>query len=230
MRITLISATLMVTIIVAGLTTGIKATPSEAKRSQRVAYTHQAKRDTEHRTRTTQATHRQFWTRALAKVKQQKLAVHLGDHSWAFAGKLSKLGLKKRLRAYKMIANHDRYVIKGSRNKGLPLVMQHHRNELKHALAHIKKIEAKLTPVFSYPWWWYPLGWCESNQNIHYFDGLYEGWINFLNSTWLTYGGGQYAAHAYDATMYEQYIVTMRMHADVPWSQSNPACSAQIGM
>lgn len=112
------------------------------------------------------------------------------------------------------------------------LIAEHRALERK-ARANLAAINAKLHPPFRYPWWWVPLGVCETGSNPPdpaFNGGGYEGWINFLNSTWLTYGGGQFAAHAYDATEYEQYVVTMRMHADVPWSQSNPACSAMIGM
>ena len=125
------------------------------------------------------------------------------------------------------------------KTKGVGALVVSHRRLLVKARANLKAIEVRLHPPFRYPWWWVPLGVCETGVSPpdpaygkagHPGGDGYEGWINFLNSTWLTYGGGRYAAHAYDATEYQQYLVTLRMHADVPWSQSNPACSARLGL
>jgi len=147
------------------------------------------------------------------------------------------------IRRYRIIAAHDQW---WSQKRNLAMVRQSasltyvnqmyvfHRRELNHARAHIKRILAKQRAAqaarHTLPAWYIALGNCESGNDWHYNDGQFEGEINFLNSTWLTYGGGRYAPHAYEATRWEQYLVTLAMHRDVPWSQSNPACSARLGL
>ena len=58
-------------------------------------------------------------------------------------------------------------------------------------------------------------------------DGLYDGWINFLHSTWVTTAASGMRRHADDASEYEQYLVTLRMHADVTWAQSRTRRAAR---
>lgn len=56
------------------------------------------------------------------------------------------------------------------------------------------------------------------------YNGDYEGAYNWENSTWISMGGGQYAAHAYDATP-EQQTLVFRAHANSKdWPQTVPAC------
>jgi hypothetical protein len=68
---------------------------------------------------------------------------------------------------------------------------------------------------------WDGVAQCESNQrwDINTGNG-YEGGLQFLNSTWLNNGGGQYASHAYDATREQQIAVAevVITKAD-PWGQ-----------
>jgi len=173
----------------------------------------------------------------------QQLAIHLADHTWATAGPVHKLPARQRLRVYRMMAGHGLYVWQHSPHKA-PYARKHLR-QYRHAMAHVRKINRLLRPVygvpprgFHYPWWWVPLGRCETGSNppnaaYNGPDG-YDGWINFLPSTWDYYkvrvaGASQYK-YAYKAPEYVQYLVTLAMHRDVPWSQSNPACSAQIGL
>jgi hypothetical protein len=120
---------------------------------------------------------------------------------------------------------------------------QHRRLEAK-ARRNLRAIMLRLHPPFRYPWWWVPLGVCETGVNPpdpaygapgHPGGDGYHGFINFAPSTWDTYK--QYVpsarryAYAYQAPEYVQFLVTMAMHnSGVPWSQSNPACSARIGL
>lgn len=174
------------------------------------------------------------------------VAASAAAHALPIHKRWSKMTLKGQERYVKRNIAHAKGVLRWVHaHRGLyaPLprvqLVRVHKRLLRKARRNLREIEAKLHPPFHYPWWWVPLGICETGVNPpdpaygapgHPGGDGYEGWINFLNSTWLYYGGGQFGAHAYDASEYEQYIVTMRMHADVPWSQSNPACSARIGM
>jgi hypothetical protein len=59
--------------------------------------------------------------------------------------------------------------------------------------------------------------------------GQYEGGPNFLNSTWLRYGGGAYAQHAYDASAGEQIVVAERVlvaEGVGAW----PVCGPRVGL
>jgi Transglycosylase-like domain len=67
---------------------------------------------------------------------------------------------------------------------------------------------------------WYAIAQCESGGNWADTDGLFEGGLQFLNSTWLAFGGGAYAPHAYQATPAEQIAVaerTLAGSASDPW-------------
>ena len=171
----------------------------------------------------------------LERYAHRPLILHMRDHRWFFSKGMT---IKQRLRAYQTIAAHDRWMKKNRRLFTYETFL-HHKRELRHALAHIDKINAKLHPVFTYPWWWVPLGECETGSSppdpaYNGADG-YDGWINFAPSTWDTYK--QYVpsarrySYAWQAPEYVQYLVTMAMHnSGIPWSQSNPACSARIGL
>jgi hypothetical protein len=58
---------------------------------------------------------------------------------------------------------------------------------------------------------------------------MFEGGVQFLNSTWLAYGGGEYAQHAYDATKAQQIRVAERLLAAAGWGQW-PVCSRRVGL
>jgi hypothetical protein len=147
-------------------------------------------------------------------------------------------------------AHHARWAIRWAKSHSSQYrdygraVVSEHRRLLRKALRNYAAITAKLHPPFRYPWWWVPLGICETGVNPpdpaygapgHPGGDGYHGFINFAPSTWDTYkryvpGASQYA-YAYDAPEYVQYLVTMAMHnAGNPWSQSNPYCSAHIGL
>lgn len=51
---------------------------------------------------------------------------------------------------------------------------------------------------------WDAIAACESSGNWSISTGMYEGGLQFLNSTWLAYGGGKYAPRAYLATKEQQ--------------------------
>lgn len=57
----------------------------------------------------------------------------------------------------------------------------------------------------------------------------YEGGLQFDNPTWLGYGGGEFADHAYDATIAEQIEVGLRLWYDRGW-QPWPTCAATAGL
>ena len=77
---------------------------------------------------------------------------------------------------------------------------------------------------------WDRLAQCESggNWSINTGNGYYGG-IQFDYSTWLSYGGGQYAEYAHQATREQQIVVAERLRAErgyYPW----PACARKLGL
>jgi hypothetical protein len=57
----------------------------------------------------------------------------------------------------------------------------------------------------------------------------YEGGPNFVHSTWLRYGGGKFAAHAYDASPLQQLVIakrTLRAEGVHAW----PVCGPRAGL
>lgn len=84
---------------------------------------------------------------------------------------------------------------------------------------------------------WYRLVQCEASGHWdygkpgHYIDRGYnfEGGPNFTHSTWLAYGGRQFAEHAYDATPSQQIVVAERvLRGQGPGAW--PHCSYVAGM
>ena len=76
---------------------------------------------------------------------------------------------------------------------------------------------------------WDRLAQCESGGNWADTEGMFEGGVQFLNSTWLAEGGGKYAQHAYQATREQQIEIAERTLASGGWGQW-PACSAKLGL
>jgi hypothetical protein len=77
---------------------------------------------------------------------------------------------------------------------------------------------------------WDRLAQCESggNWSINTGNGYYGG-LQFDRSTWLGYGGGEYAEYAHQATREQQIAVAERLRAArgyQPW----PACRAKLGL
>lgn len=77
---------------------------------------------------------------------------------------------------------------------------------------------------------WDSLAQCESGGNwaINTGNGYYGG-LQFSYSTWLGYGGGEFAEYAHLATREQQITVAERLHAArgfQPW----PACRVKLGL
>lgn len=70
---------------------------------------------------------------------------------------------------------------------------------------------------------------CESSGNWSISTGMFEGGVQFLNSTWLAYGGGEFAPHAYQATREEQIYVANKLQNVTGWRSSWPGCSKKFG-
>lgn len=78
---------------------------------------------------------------------------------------------------------------------------------------------------------WDRLAQCESRGQWHIHTGNgYEGGLQFLNSTWLSMGGGQYAKHAYQATREQQITIAEKTLAASSWAQQWPDCSKKLGL
>ncbi|MEN3273624.1 MAG: resuscitation-promoting factor RpfA [Actinomycetota bacterium] len=75
---------------------------------------------------------------------------------------------------------------------------------------------------------WDRIAQCESSGNWGARGNGYEGGLQFLNSTWLNYGGGQFAQHAYDSPRAGQIAVARNVWRDQGWS-AWPSCSRQLG-
>jgi resuscitation-promoting factor RpfA len=77
---------------------------------------------------------------------------------------------------------------------------------------------------------WDRLAWCESGGNWSYNGGSgYDGGLQFLPAVWTAYGGGEFAAYAWQASPADQVVVAERILADVGWS-AWPACSRKLGL
>jgi len=70
---------------------------------------------------------------------------------------------------------------------------------------------------------------CESSGNWGARGNGYEGGLQFLNSTWHGYGGGEFAQHAYDASREQQIEIARRVWRDRGWSPW-PHCSRAVGL
>jgi hypothetical protein len=67
---------------------------------------------------------------------------------------------------------------------------------------------------------WDSIAQCESTNNWHINTGNgYYGGLQFLTSTWLGYGGGQFAPRADLASREQQITVANRLYADNGVSQ-----------
>lgn len=77
---------------------------------------------------------------------------------------------------------------------------------------------------------WNALAQCESTGNwqINTGNGYYGG-LQFSQSTWESFGGGQYASRA-DLATREQQIATAERVLDVQGWGAWPACSASLGL
>ncbi|TNC29760.1 resuscitation-promoting factor [Amycolatopsis alkalitolerans] len=77
---------------------------------------------------------------------------------------------------------------------------------------------------------WDRLAQCESTGNWAANTGNgFEGGLQFTNSTWLAYGGGAYAQHAYQASREQQIVIAQRVQAGQGWG-AWPVCSKKAGI
>lgn len=76
---------------------------------------------------------------------------------------------------------------------------------------------------------WQALAECESGGKWDDTEGMFEGGIQFLNSTWLANGGGRYARHAYQATPAEQVAIG-RVVLDRDGPSQWPVCGPRVGL
>ena len=77
---------------------------------------------------------------------------------------------------------------------------------------------------------WGSLAQCEAGGNwaINTGNG-FSGGLQFTPSTWLAYGGGQYAPQAHLATREQQIAVASKVQAGQGWG-AWPACTAKLGL
>lgn len=57
----------------------------------------------------------------------------------------------------------------------------------------------------------------------------FEGGLQFTHSTWVAYGGREFAEHAYDASRAQQIVVAERVLAGQGWG-AWPSCSRKLGL
>ncbi|HKS47861.1 MAG TPA: transglycosylase family protein [Amycolatopsis sp.] len=77
---------------------------------------------------------------------------------------------------------------------------------------------------------WDRLAQCESSGNWAANTGNgFEGGVQFTNQTWLAYGGGQYAQHAYQASREQQIAIATKVQQGQGWG-AWPVCSKKIGV
>jgi resuscitation-promoting factor RpfB len=108
---------------------------------------------------------------------------------------------------------------------------------LKAPVSRIVVVGTKEHPVHqtvSYPdgnTVWDALAECESGGNWAANTGNgYYGGLQFLQSTWLAYGGGAYASLPSDATREEQIAIAVKVRDAAGGYSPWPACAAQLGL
>jgi hypothetical protein len=78
---------------------------------------------------------------------------------------------------------------------------------------------------------WDELAQCESGGNWASTKGMFEGGLQFSNSTWLAYGGGAYAQHAYDASPSQQIAIAEKVLRAAGGRYTDwPGCRAHLGL
>jgi resuscitation-promoting factor RpfA len=76
---------------------------------------------------------------------------------------------------------------------------------------------------------WDRLARCESGGNWRSNVGTFDGGLQFLPTTWRSFGGTQYAPYAYQATREQQIAIAERVLASQGW-RAWPACSRKLGL
>ena len=75
---------------------------------------------------------------------------------------------------------------------------------------------------------WDSIAACESSGNWHDNTGNgYSGGLQFSPSTWIQYGGGQFAAYAWQASREQQIVVAERIHAAQGSYRAWPVCGSR---
>ncbi|MGQ0802648.1 MAG: transglycosylase family protein [Actinomycetota bacterium] len=87
------------------------------------------------------------------------------------------------------------------------------------------------SPLRATPAVWHKLAHCESRGNWHINSGNgFTGGLQFLDSTWLANGGGEFAPSAYLAMPEQQIVVAERLRDHVGGFSHWPACAAALGL
>jgi hypothetical protein len=78
---------------------------------------------------------------------------------------------------------------------------------------------------------WAELAQCESGGNWASTKGMFEGGLQFSNGTWLSFGGGAYAQHAYEATPSQQIAIAEKVLRAAGGRYTDwPGCRAHLGL
>lgn len=88
--------------------------------------------------------------------------------------------------------------------------------------------EAQVRPWVA-AWPWPEIAQCESSGNWSDTAGSFEGGLQFSHQTWLAYGGGRFAGHAYDASEREQVTIAVAVQHGQGWG-AWPVCSRHVGL
>lgn len=75
---------------------------------------------------------------------------------------------------------------------------------------------------------WDPILQCETGGDWHLRVGNYEGGLMFLHSTWVAYGGQEYASRADLASPSQQIAIAEKVLDDVGWG-AWPTCARRAG-
>ncbi|MCQ9333358.1 transglycosylase family protein [Corynebacterium phoceense] len=77
---------------------------------------------------------------------------------------------------------------------------------------------------------WDTIAQCESTGNwaINTGNG-FSGGLQFTDSTWQAFGGGEYASQAWQASREQQIAVAQKVQAAQGWG-AWPACTAKLGI
>ena len=99
------------------------------------------------------------------------------------------------------------------------------------ASANVVTVAAPVaTPAVANGSVWDRLAQCEASGNwaTHTANG-FSGGLQFANSTWTGFGGGQFAPQAWQASREQQIVVAERVLASSGWG-AWPACSRKLGL
>lgn len=95
------------------------------------------------------------------------------------------------------------------RHKCLPIHKRWPRNWQQARYWHLKAHRARRGSCAPWPAWWRAQAECiHRHESIDWHNnGHHEGGFQFNNGTWLAHGGGRFAAHAYQASPFQQLLV-----------------------